>query len=124
VRGIYTEGNFAVVPIFRKWLEPFASMGVTKVSAQPTGGTDHEFMQTVGVPAFQFIQDPLDYASRIHHSSLDSYDHLKIADLKQAAVVLASMLWMCAEREQPLPRMPVQRKPAETNPFNYDDEEE
>lgn len=124
VRGIYTEGNFAVVPIFREWLEPFASMGVTRISAQPTGGTDHELMQAVGVPAFQFIQDPLDYGSRIHHSSLDSYDHLKIADLKQAAVVLASMLWMCAEREQPLPRMPLQRKPAETNPFNYDDEEE
>lgn len=124
VRGIYTEGNVAVVPIFREWLEPFASMGVTTVAAQPTGGTDHEFMQSVGVPAFQFIQDPLDYGSRIHHSSLDSYDHLKLADLKQAAVVLASMLWMSAEREQPLPRMPVQRKPEETNPFNYDDDEE
>lgn len=124
VRGIYTEGNVAVVPIFREWLEPFASMGVTTVAAQPTGGTDHEFMQSVGVPAFQFIQDPLDYGSRIHHTSLDSYDHLKIADLKQAAVVLASMLWMSAERDQPLPRMPVQRKPADTNPFNYEDEDE
>jgi carboxypeptidase Q len=124
VRGIYTEGNLAVVPIFREWLEPFASMGVTTVAAQPTGGTDHEFMQSVGVPAFQFIQDPLDYGSRIHHSSVDSYDHLKMADLKQAAVVLASMLWLSAERDQPLPRMPVQRKPAETDPFNYADADE
>ena len=124
VRGIYTEGNFAVVPIFRDWLEPFASTGVTKVAAQPTGGTDHELMQAVGVPAFQFIQDPLDYGSRIHHTSVDSYDHLKIADLKQAAVILASMLWLSADRDQPLPRMPVQRKPAETNPYSYEDEEE
>jgi hypothetical protein len=121
LRGIYTEGNLAVVPIFREWLEPFASMGVTKVVAQPTTGTDHEFMQAVGVPGFQFIQDPLDYGSRIHHTSIDSYDHLKMADLKQAAVVLASMLWMSAERDQPLPRMPVQRKPAETDPFKYED---
>jgi carboxypeptidase Q len=124
VRGIYTEGNLAVVPLFREWLEPFASMGVVKVSAKPTGGTDHELMQSVGVPAFQFIQDPLDYSSRLHHSSVDSYDHLKIPDLKQAAVVLASMLWLTAERDQPLPRTPVQRKPEETNPFGYEDEEE
>jgi carboxypeptidase Q len=124
VRGIYTEGNLAVVPIFREWLEPFESMGVTKVVAQATDGTDHEFMQAIGVPAFQFIQDPLDYDSRIHHTSIDSYDHLKITDLKQAAVVLASMLWMSAERDQPLPRMPVQRKPAETDPFRYEDDEE
>ena len=124
VRGIYTEGNFAVVPLFREWLEPFASMGVVKVAAQPTGGTDHEFMQSVGVPGFQFIQDPLDYSSRIHHSSVDTYDHLKIADLKQAAVVLASLLWLSADRDQPLPRTPVQRAPAETNPFNYEDDEE
>jgi hypothetical protein len=124
LRGIYTEGNLAVVPIFREWLEPFASMGAVKVTTQPTGGTDHEFMQGLGIPAFQFIQDPLDYGSRTHHSNVDTYDHLKIADLKQAAVVLASMLWLTAERDQPLPRMPVLRKPEETNPFSYDDDEE
>jgi hypothetical protein len=99
-------------------------MGVTKVTTQPTGGTDHEFMQGLGIPAFQFIQDPLDYGTRVHHSNVDTYDHLKIADLKQAAVVLASMLWLTAERDQPLPRMPVLRKPEETNPFSYDDDEE
>ena len=120
VRGIYTEGNVAVVPIFQEWLEPFASMGATRVVSQRTGGTDHVFMQQVGVPGFQFIQDPLDYESRIHHSSLDSYDHLKIDDLKQASVILASMLWMAAERDEPLPRGPVPRKPSETNPFSYD----
>ena len=101
VRGIYTEGNVAVVPIFREWLEPFAGMGAAKVVARPTGGTDHVFMQSVGIPAFQFLQDPLDYMSRTHHSNADTYDHLQIADLKQAAVILASMLWLSAERDQP-----------------------
>jgi len=124
LRGIYTEGNLAVVPIFREWLEPFASMGVTTIAAQPTTGTDHEFMQPLGIPAFQFIQDPLDYESRIHHSSIDSYDHLKVRDLKQAAVVLASLLWLSADRSKPLPRMPVRRKPAETDPFSYEDEDD
>jgi hypothetical protein len=124
VRGIYTEGNFAVVPIFKEWFEPFASMGASKVVSQRTGGTDHVLMQAGGIPAFQFIQDPLDYGSRLHHTSIDSYDHLKIADLKQASVILASMLWLSAERDRPLPRMPVQSKPAPTDPFSYEDPEE
>ena len=124
VRGIYTEGNLAVVPIFREWLAPFASMGATAVVSQHTGGTDHVFMQHVGIPAFQFIQDPLDYGSRIHHSGLDTYDHLKIADLKQAAVIMASMLWLAAESDKPLPRMPLLTKPVDTDPFEYSDDEE
>jgi hypothetical protein len=124
IRGIYTEGNLSVVPIFREWLGPFASMGASRVVTAPTGGTDHVFMQSVGIPAFQFIQDPLDYSSRIHHTSADSYDHLKIADLKQAAVIMSSFLWQAAEREEALPRMPVMREPAETNPFEYDEDDE
>jgi Zn-dependent M28 family amino/carboxypeptidase len=124
IRGIYTEGNLSVVPIFREWLGPFASMGASRVVTAPTGGTDHVFMQSVGIPAFQFIQDPLDYSSRIHHTSADSYDHLKIADLKQAAVIMSSFLWLAAEREEPLPRMPVMREPADTDPFAYDEDDE
>jgi hypothetical protein len=122
IRGIYTEGNLAVVPIFREWIGPFASMGASRVVTQPTSGTDHVFMQSVGIPGFQFIQDPLDYGSRVHHTSIDSYDHLKLPDLKQATVVMASFLWMAAEREKPLPRMPLPRKPTNTNPFSVEDE--
>ncbi len=124
VRGLYAEGNLAVIPIFQDWLAPFASLGATEVAAAPTGGTDHVGMQAVGIPAFQFIQDPLDYLSRVHHSSADSYDHLKIEDLRQAAVILASVLWMSAERSEPLPRMPIPVQPAPTNPFDYADDEE
>jgi hypothetical protein len=120
VRGIYTEGNLAVVPIFREWLAPFASMGATTVATSPTGGTDHVFMQSVGIPGFQFIQDPLDYGSRVHHSNLDTYDHLKIADLKQATIILASFMLQAAERDEPLPRMPLPTQPNETNPYSYD----
>ena len=121
VRGIYAEGNPAVVPVFREWLEPFASMGATQVSAQRTGGTDHVFMQQVGIPGFQFVQDPLDYETRIHHSSIDTYDHLQTDDLKQAAVILASMLWQAAEREKALPRPPVPREPVDSDPFSHED---
>ncbi|MET0533950.1 MAG: M20/M25/M40 family metallo-hydrolase [Steroidobacter sp.] len=124
IRGIYAEGNVAVTPIFKNWLGPFAAMGADSVVAAPTYGTDHQVMQAVGMPAFQFLQDPLDYGSRVHHTSIDSYDHLKIEDMKQAAVILASFLWMAAEREQPLPKLPLPTKPLQTDPFEYETLEE
>src|SRR4029453_8401037 len=91
IHGIYTEGNVAATSLFREWLQPFASMGAGSVVAAPTGGTDHVFMQAVGVPGYQFIQDPLDYGSRIHHTSIDTFDHLKAEDMRQASVVLAGV---------------------------------
>lgn len=119
IRGINAEGNVAAAPIFQEWLAPFASMGATTVSLRPSGGTDHVYMQTVGVPGYQFIQDPLDYSSRIHHTSIDSYDHLKPEDLRQAAVILASFLLNAANRDATLPRMPLPTEPTPTDPFAY-----
>ena len=117
IRGINAEGNVAAVPIFEEWLEPFASMGASTVSIRPSGGTDHVYMQTVGIPGFQFIQDPLDYGSRLHHTSIDSYDHLRPDDLRQAAVILASFLLNAANSDEPLPRMPMPTRPRPTDPF-------
>lgn len=119
IRGIYTEGNVNVVPIFREWLAPFASMGVNAVVAEPTGSTDHVFMSRLGLPAFQFIQDPLDYETRVHHTDLDTYDHLRIEDMKQGAVVLAAVLVATADAAKPLPRKPVPTEPKVTDPFAY-----
>jgi hypothetical protein len=123
IRGIHAEGNVAAVPIFQEWLAPFASMGATQVAIQPTGGTDHVFLQAVGVPGYQFIQDPLDYETRIHHTSIDSYDHLKAEDMRQAAVILASFLLNAANRTEPFPRMPLPTQPRPTDPFEYPEED-
>ncbi|MFN3931384.1 MAG: M20/M25/M40 family metallo-hydrolase [Brevundimonas sp.] len=119
IRGINAEGNIAAAPIFEEWLEPFASMGASTVSLRTAGGTDHVYLQTVGVPGFQFIQDPLDYGSRLHHTSIDSYDHLKPDDLRQAAVILASFLLNAANSDEPLPRMPLPTRPTASDPFAY-----
>ena len=119
LRGLYAENNPAVVPIFRQWLAPFASLGANTVAIRPTGSTDHVFMQAVGIPAFQFIQDPLDYESRIHHSSIDTFDHLKADDLRQGSIVLASVLLDAANARDPLPRPPVPTEPVVTDPFAY-----
>jgi carboxypeptidase Q len=121
IRGIYTEGNFAVVPIFREWLMPFASLGALAVVAQPTDATDHVFLSRLGLPAFQFIQDPLDYETRVHHSDLDTFDHLRPEDLRQAVVVLASVLMDAANVERPLPRKVLPSEPKVTDPFHYPD---
>jgi carboxypeptidase Q len=121
IRGIYTEGNFAVVPTFREWLAPLGSLGVNSVVARPTGGTDHVLMQEVGLPAFQFIQDPLDYMTEVHHTDVDTFDHLRLADMRQAVVVLASVLLDAANSDTPLPRKPVPTQPRVTDPFHYKD---
>lgn len=119
LRGIHAEGNVGAVSILQGWLAPFASMGAGKVVAGPTGGTDHVFMQSVGVPGFQFIQDPLDYDSRTHHSDADTFDHLKADDLRQASVVMAGVLLSAANSDKVLPRFPVPTQPAPYNPFKY-----
>ncbi len=124
VRGIYVENNQAVVPTFREWLAPFASMGANNVVIRKTGGTDHVFMQAVGVPGFQFIQDPLDYGSRVHHTSIDTFDHLKGDDMRQASIILASFLVNAANAERALPRPPLPTQPVVTDPYAYSDDDE
>jgi carboxypeptidase Q len=121
IRGIYTEGNFAVVPLFREWLSPFASLGAAAVVAEPTDATDHVFLSRLGLPAFQFIQDPLDYETRVHHTDLDTFDHLRPEDLRQAAMVLASILIDAANVERPLLRKALPSQPRVTDPFHYPD---
>ena len=120
LRGVYAEGHYGAVPLLKEWMSPFASMGATAVVAAPTGGTDHVFMQAVGVPGFQFVQDPLDYGARLHHSSIDTFDHLQAADLRQASVVMAGMLLAAANSDKELPRPPLPSRPLPTDPFEYE----
>ncbi|MFD2786818.1 M28 family metallopeptidase [Hymenobacter rubripertinctus] len=107
IRGIYAQGNEAVMPVFEEWLQPFTDMGATTVTLRTTGGTDHLSFDAVGLPGFQFIQDPLDYGTRTHHTNMDTYERLPADDLKQAAVVVASFVYQAAMRDQKLPRKPL-----------------
>jgi carboxypeptidase Q len=106
VRGIYLQENAAVEPIFRQWMAPLKDLGVTTITMRNTGGTDHLSFDAVGIPGFQFIQDPLDYETRTHHSNQDVFERLQPADLKQAAVVEAIFVYNTAMRDQMLPRKP------------------
>ena len=109
IRGIYLQGNEAVRPIFEKWMEPFKPEGMTTLSARGTGGTDHVSFDEVGLPGFQFIQDPIEYETRTHHTNMDVYERIQAADLKQMAVIVASFVYMTANADQLLPRKPLPR---------------
>jgi len=109
IRGVYMQDNAAVEPIFKAWMEPFKDLGMTTLTMRNTGGTDHLSFDAVGIPGFQFIQDPLEYETRTHHSNMDVYDRLQPDDLKQAAVIVASFVYDAAMREQMLPRKPVEK---------------
>jgi len=103
-RGVYLQSNEEVRPIFRAWLAPFEKMGASTLTYRNTGATDHVGFDAIGLPGFQFIQDPIEYSSRTHHTSMDLYDKLVEADLKHNAIVTASFAWLAANRDQKLPR--------------------
>lgn len=107
IRGIYTQGNAAVAPIFAQWMAPLKDLGVTTITERNTGGTDHLSFDAVGIPGFQFIQDNLDYESRTHHSNEDVYERLQPADLKQIATVEAIFVYDAAQRDEMMPRKPL-----------------
>lgn len=107
IRGIYLQGNEACRNIFKSWLMPFKDLGAHAVTINNTGGTDHQSFDGVGLPGFQFIQDPIEYDTRTHHSNMDVYDHLIEDDLKQMATIVASFVYHTAQRDEKLPRKPL-----------------
>jgi hypothetical protein len=105
IRGIYTEGNAAVRPIFESWLTPFHDLGAKHVTLNRTRSTDHESFQLIGLPGYQFIQDRSSGNGR-GHNQIDLYDDLYEKDLKQSSVILASFLYHAAMRDERMPRNP------------------
>jgi len=109
IRGVHLQENEAVAPIFEAWMKPFNDLGMTTLTMRNTGGTDHLSFDAVGIPGFQFIQDPIEYETRTHHSNMDVYDRLQPDDLKQMAVIVAGFVYDAAMRDQMLPRKPIEK---------------
>lgn len=110
IRGVFMQENAAVEPIFEAWMKPFRDLGMDTLAMRNTGGTDHLSFDAVGIPGFQFIQDPLDYDTRTHHSNMDVYDRLQADDLKQMAVIVATFVYNAAMRDQMFPRKPIEKE--------------
>lgn len=103
-RGVYLQGNENARPVFRAWLKPFNKLGASTLTADNTSGTDHLSFDAIGIPGFQFIQDPIEYSTRTHHTSMDVYDKIVEADLKHNAVMMAAFAWLAAQRDEQFPR--------------------
>jgi carboxypeptidase Q len=111
-RGISVGGNDALMPIFTVWLKPFADLGATVVSGASSapngapGGTDHTSFAYAGLDGFGFMQEPMEYATRTHHSNMDFYDRVQKGDVMQSAAVMAAFAYHTAMRAEALPRTP------------------
>ena len=120
IRGIYLQNNDEARPIFEAWLEPFKDLGATTATIRTTGSTDHISFDEVGIPGFQFIQDPLEYGSRSHHTNMDVYERVNPNDLMQASIIVASFVYNTAMRDEMIPRKPLPKAkpvvPATKNP--------
>ena len=104
IRGVYQQGNAAVGPIFDAWMAPFKSRGMHTLTLANTTGTDHLSFDAVGLPGFQFIQDPVEYGTRTHHSNMDLYERIQPDDMQWNAVVVASFVMQAANRDEKVPR--------------------
>jgi Zn-dependent M28 family amino/carboxypeptidase len=128
IRGVFLQNNEAVRPIFRKWLTPFRDMGASTLSLANTGSTDHVSFDDIGLPGFQFIQDPVEYMTRTHHSNEDVFDRIQEDDVKQASVIMAGFIYQAAMADEKVTRKPLaprgagrggfrQGQPAATQPI-------
>ena len=111
MRGVWAQGNEAVRPIFQQWIEPLKDLGMRVTTIRNTGSTDHVAFDGIGLPGFQFIQDPLEYSTFTHHSNQDQFDRLQEDDLKKNAVIVASFVFLTANRDEKLPRKPESATP-------------
>jgi carboxypeptidase Q len=107
IRGIFLQQDAAAGPIFQQWLAPFKDLGATTVTIANTAQTDHAAFDAIGIPGFQFIQDPMDYMARTHHSNQDTYDKMVPDDMKQMATIVASFVYNTAQRDEMIPRKPL-----------------
>ena len=103
-RGVYLQGNENARHVLRAWLKPFHKLGASTLTADNTSGTDHLSFDAIGIPGFQFIQDPIEYSTRTHHTSMDVYDKIVEGDLKHNAVMMAAFAWLAAQRDEMFPK--------------------
>jgi carboxypeptidase Q len=109
--GIFSEGNAQAAHVFEQWAAPIKDLAFSTVSMRNTGSTDHVPFDQVGLPGYQFIQDPRDYGTVTHHSNQDVYERLSEPDLRQAATIMAIFLYNAAQRDAMMPRLPMPNPP-------------
>src|SRR5262249_29779074 len=113
IRGVYMQGNAAARPLFESWMQPFKDFGMTTLTSRGIGGTDHTRFDDVGLSGFQFIQDEIEYETRTHHTSMDTYERIQSKDMMQNAVIIASFVYQAANSDEMFPRKPLPPPPSQ-----------
>ncbi|HVY80373.1 MAG TPA: M20/M25/M40 family metallo-hydrolase [Steroidobacteraceae bacterium] len=116
-RGLWLQNNLAAESTLKSWIEPLSDLGVTTIARRGTtggytgehlsSGTDHLSFDAVGIPAFQFIQDRLEYFNRTAHSNMDYVDHASKDDLIQLSTTVAVLAYEAAMADDPVPRKTI-----------------
>ena len=107
VRGVFLQDNLSVAPIFEKWMVPFKDLGMTTLVTRGDPGSDHVSFDDAGIPAFQFVQDDIEYDTRTHHTNMDTLERIQKEDMVQAATIIAAFAYQAAMRDERLPRRPL-----------------
>jgi len=101
-RGIYLQGNEAARTMLTAWMEPFRDLGMTMVSNQSLGSTDHVSFDEVGLPGFQYLQDRT--PGTAGHTNLDYLEGIQPEDLMKNATIMASYIYHAAMATEKIPR--------------------
>lgn len=101
-RGIYLQGNEHARAMLTAWMEPFRDLGMTAVSNQSLGSTDHIAFDEIGLPGFQFLQDRIPGGGG--HTNLDFFDTIQAEDLMKNATIMASYVYHAAMADKLIPR--------------------
>jgi hypothetical protein len=104
IYGWYAQNDAAAKQIFDAWLEPLKESGARRNTIDPVGSTDHLSFIAAGVPGFNPIQDYTNYDVRTHHTNMDTAEHVNIADIRQAALMMAAFAYDAAMMETKMPR--------------------
>jgi hypothetical protein len=101
IRALSVMGNEEIRSIFTEWIKPLHSLGMTHIF---TSGLTHESYSAVGLPSFYFAQDRTEMDDRHAHSNMDTYERLVPEGLIQSSIVMATLAYQAAMREEKLPR--------------------
>ncbi len=104
-KGVYLEENDMATPYFEAWKQPLVALGFETLSPRKVGSTDHVSFSQLGLPAYQFIQDPLDYF-RAYHTTMDTFERLSLDDLKVNAAIAAWLAYSAAMDDSRIPVKP------------------
>jgi hypothetical protein len=113
-RGAMIFGPPEAADSIREAMMPFQDWGFTGAIASTsrrTGGTDSTSFNNAGLPGVGLAQDPFDYGSFTHHTTLDTYERIYEEDVREGAVEIASAVYALAMADQMVPRFTAETMP-------------